>query len=203
MGMTGSEPSSRIERGAGRQGRSVIRRVLRNPFREAWRAFQYVDGAYLRGHPELELFPTDQLRRQAVRRAVSRFLWRRAFWWAVIKTFAFAVLLGLVLITMTIAVRTLYPFAIGRVLPWSVIPMALVMVAAVFFANRGLSRCMPDLLREELLRCGVPICTSCGYPLADLPGPACPECGTPFNERVREILGRDADSSNEAAADDA
>ena len=78
----------------------AIRHALSHPFRQAWRAFQYVDGAYLRGHPELELFPTEQQRRRALRRVVSKFLWRRAFWWAAAKTMALAVSLTLLVFAL-------------------------------------------------------------------------------------------------------
>ncbi|MHC5113944.1 MAG: hypothetical protein ACYTGP_05895 [Planctomycetota bacterium] len=166
-----------------------MRSVLRHPLRQARRAFQYVDGAYLRGHPELELFPTPQLRRRGVRRAVGRFVWRRAFWWVIAKSIVFAVLLGLLAFALIAAVRTVYPFDPRAMLPWAVIPIVLVMIVAVAVANRWMRRSMPELLRRELLDCGVPVCTACGYPLSDLPGPNCPECGAPFEERVRQILG--------------
>jgi hypothetical protein len=183
------------------QSERAFRSALRHPLRQAWRAFQYVDGAYLRGHPELGLFPTPQQRRRAVGRAVSKFLWRRAFWWVVAKSGVFAVLLGLLTFALIAAVRTLYPFPLRAMLPWAVIPMALVIIVAVVFANRWLRRSMPGLLRHELLDCGVPICIACGYPLFDLRGPSCPECGTPFEERARQILALDDTPSRMEAAD--
>lgn len=173
----------------------AIRRALSHPFRQAWRAFEYVDGAYLRGHPELELFPTEQQRRRALRRVVSRFLWRPAFWWAVAKTTAFAVLLAFVVFAFITSLRRWYSYPISAALPWAVVPVVLVIGIAVFFGNRRLRRCVPELLRQELLDCGVPICVACGYPLFGLPGPNCPECGTPFNEQARQILEVDADPS--------
>jgi hypothetical protein len=181
-----------------------IRHALSHPFRQAWRAFQYVDGAYLRGHPELELFPTERQRRRALGRVVSKFLWRPAFWWAVAKTMAFAVLLALSVFALITSLRRWYSFPIGAALPWAVVPVVLVIGIAVFFGNRWLRRCVPELLRHELLDCGVPICIACGYPLFRLPGPNCPECGTPFNEQARQILEVDAGPARaEAAGDDA
>jgi len=183
------------------QGEREIRRVLLHPFQQAWRAFKYVDGAYLRGHPELELFPTEQQRRRAIRRVVSKFLWRREFWWAVAKTMALAVLLILLIAALAAAIRTWYPFRLGTALPWTLVPLGLTIVMSVFFANRWLGRSMPGLLRCELLDCGVPICVACGYPLFELPGPACPECGTTFDERVRQILALDVAPSKREAVD--
>ncbi len=190
-------PPSSNEHSKDVQREPVFRSFLRHPLRQTWRAFQYVDGAYLRGHPELELFPTRKQRRRAIRRAVSRFLWHRAFWWVIVKSIVFAVLLGLVTFILIAAVQSWYPFSFRAVLPWTTIPLALVIIVVVIFANRWLSRCMPELLRRELLDCGVPICTTCGYPLFDLPGPACPECGTDFDERVRQILALDVPQSSE------
>jgi hypothetical protein len=192
---------SQKKHGKDLQGERVIRRVLRYPFRQAWRAFQYVDGAYLRGHPELELFPTEQQRRRAIRRAVSKFLWGRAFWWAMTKTMVLAASLVLLFAALGAALRTWYPFSPRAVLPWTPVALGLLIVISVFLGNRWLSRSMPRLLRCELLDCGVPICVACGYPLFELPGPACPECGTPFDERVRQILALDVAPSRRGAAD--
>ena len=185
-------PSRQGEDAKGTRCRSGLLCKLSYPFRQAWRAVQYVDGAYLRGHPELELFPTVQQRRRATRRVVSRFVWRRAFWFAVARTMVFAVLLGLIALALLAALRTWYPFPIRPLLPWAVVPMLLVVIIAVSYANRWMSRCVPELLRHELLDHGVPICVACGYPLFELPGPKCPECGTPFDKRAREILDIDS-----------
>lgn|GEM_PF-1998303 len=185
-------PSQQGEGAKGARCRSGTLCMLGYPFRQGWRAVQYVDGAYLRGHPELELFPTVQQRRRAIRRVVSRFMWRRAFWSAVAKTMVFALLLGLIALALLAALRTWYPLPIRSLLPWAAVPMVLVVIIAVFYANRWMTRCVPELLRHELLDCGVPICVACGYPLFELPGPKCPECGTPFDERTREILGIDS-----------
>ncbi len=173
--------------------------VLRYPLGQAWRAFRYVDGAYLRGHPELELFPTVEDRRRAQRRVVSRFVWRRAFWSAVAKTAALAILLGLSVFALGAAFLRLYPVPIRVVLPWAVVPLVLVIVIAVFLANRWLGRHIPGLLRHELLDCGVPVCLPCGYPLFGLSGPNCPECGSPFDERAQRILNAAVDPQSAGA----
>jgi hypothetical protein len=54
-----------------------------------------------------------------------------------------------------------------------------------------LRRRISQLLRYELLDCGVPTCVQCGYHLIGLPGPECPECGRPFDAQVRRILETD------------
>lgn len=192
--MAGDDSSSTHKAGRIKdaRGRPAILRVLSYPFRQAWGAFQYIDGAYLRGHPELELFSTARDRRRAVRRVVARFLWRRAFWSTVGKAVVLAILLALLALAVLAALRTWHPLPIRDLLPWAVAPLAIVIGIAVFFANRGMSRHVPELLRRELLDCGVPICVACGYPLFGLPGPNCPECGSPFDAEVRRILDSDA-----------
>lgn len=47
-----------------------------------------------------------------------------------------------------------------------------------------------EVLRETLLGRSVPICLKCGYLLRGLPlaSERCPECGRPFDDRVRHIL---------------
>ena len=45
----------------------------------------------------------------------------------------------------------------------------------------------PQLLREARLESGVAVCIACGYDLRRLPARRCPECGRPFDGRVREI----------------
>lgn len=173
----------------------TVLRVLSYPFRQAWRAFRYVDGAYMRGHAELGLFPTVQQRRRAVRRAVSKFIWRRAFWLTLGKTTALAILLALAVLALLAALSSWYPVPIRTALPWAAVPLLMVIAIAVFYANRWMSRYIPELLRHELLDCGVPICLGCGYPLFGLSGPNCPECGSPFDEKVRQILDTGARSS--------
>jgi hypothetical protein len=179
-------------------GKSGPLHKLGYPFRQVWRGFQYVDGAYLRGHPELELFPTEEQRRHALRSVVHRFVWRRAFWWAAAKAAVFAVLLVLLGSALLSALRTRYPLPTRTIVSWAAVPCVLVIGVTTFFANRWLSRSIPKLLRHELLDCGVPICVACGYPLLGLSGPNCPECGSPFDERVRQILEAhgEADTGN-------
>jgi hypothetical protein len=181
------------------RGGPAILRGLSYRFRQASRAFQFVDGAYLRGHPELELFRTAQDRRRAVRRVVAKFLWGRAFWSTVSKACVFAALLALLALAVLTVLRTWYPLPIRDLLSRAIVPLATVMAVAVFFANRWTSRHVPELFRREPLDCGVPICVACGYPPFGLPGPNCPECGAPFDATVRRILDGDAARADEQA----
>ena len=166
-------------------------RALSYPFRQTWRAILYVDSAWARGHPELELFPTASDRRKALRRAMSKIMLRRPFWVAIAKTVALVVLLGLLAITVFGTIQPLSRLTSREALIWFVPPLMVVLIAAgAYFGNVWMKRYVPELLRHELLDCGVPICVPCGYPLIGLPGPNCPECGRPFDEQVRRILSQ-------------
>ena len=48
-----------------------------------------------------------------------------------------------------------------------------------------------ERLREELRRIGIPVCLACGYRLRGLQPQSgrCPECGSSFDARTRELLG--------------
>ncbi|MCK4872908.1 MAG: hypothetical protein KAS72_09305 [Phycisphaerales bacterium] len=170
-------------------GKPGLLRALSYPFRQTWRAILYVDSAWARGHPELELFPTARDRRNALRRAMSKIMLRRPFWVAVAKTVALVVLLGLLATTVFGAIQPQFRLPSRAELIWFVPPLLVVLViAGAFFGNVWMKRYVPELLRHELLDCGVPICVPCGYPLIGAPGPNCPECGRPFDEQVQRIL---------------
>ena len=117
---------------------------------------------------------------------------RRPFWVAVAKTVALVVLLGLLATTVFGAIQPQFRLLSRAELIWFVPPLLVVLViAGAFFGNVWMKRYVPELLRHELLDCGVPICVPCGYPLIGLPGPHCPECGRPFDQQVQRILGLD------------
>ncbi len=121
-----------------------------------------------------------------MRRAARRLIGRPAHLVAVI------VAVGLSL-TLTLALRKVvgsFGLPIGQ-LTRDVILAVPVMIVCTVFALWLLNRHIGKLLRFELLDCGVPICVQCGYPLIGLPGPDCPECGRPFDARVRRILETD------------
>jgi hypothetical protein len=166
-----------------------------NPLRQAgryiWRGLLYVDGAYLRDHPELELFPDGARRRASLRRVALRsgLSWR--FW-------AAAMIAGLGLVPVWYGLTDLVQRASGltqRAVFWACGVPAL--VVAGMLGNWWLRRGVPRLLRQELLDAGVPVCMGCGYSLRASPGPRCPECGRPFDDRVRIII-----AASEIAVDD-
>jgi len=191
-------PSRQDEDAKGARCRSGLLGKLSYPFRQVWRAFLYVDSAWARGHPELELFPTAKDRRKALRRAMSKIMLRQPFWVMLAKTSALLVLLVMLAIIVFGVIQPQFRPPNRAELIWFVPPLAVMLVAAGgFFGNKWMKCYVPELLRHELLDCGVPICVACGYPLFELPGPKCPECGTPFDKRVREILDIDSASAKQ------
>ena len=191
-----TEKESPTHQEAGRlkdvRGKPVLLRALSYPFRQTWRAILYLDSAWARGHPELELFPIARDRRKALRRAMSKIMLRRPFWVMLAKTSALLVLLVMLAIIVFGAIQPQFRPPNRAELIWFVPPLMVVLVAAGgFFGNKWMKRYVPELLRHELLDCGVPICVPCGYPLIGLPGPHYPECGRPFDEQVQLILDLD------------
>lgn len=158
-----------------------------------WRGLLYIDGAYLRHHPELELFPDNARRRASLRRVALRtgLSWR--FWIA-------AIVAGLGMVPvwygLTSSVQRVSGMDQGTVF-WAC-GAALIGVAALL-GNGWLRRGVPRMLRHELLDAGVPVCIDCGYALQASPGPKCPECGRSFDRRVREILAGSEIVSNSTA----
>ncbi len=174
------QPTDQPKRG------SILLRVLRYPFRQVWYAYRNPHGGYLGNHPELELFPTDEQRRLALRHTASKIIGKRPFfigWGAAAGT----------CLVITLVLRK---FVGGLGLPISqtminLILMFPVMIPCALFGVWLMSWHVPKLLRNELLDCGVPICVPCGYALIGAPGLNCPECGRPFDEQVQRILGLD------------
>ncbi len=170
--------------------RAIAWRVLTYPFRLASYCLSNPSSCYLKGHAELDLFPTDEQRQIALRRTATRVMFKRPHFIAA----------GAAIVTSLVTTLALRDLVGNWGLPISqtminLILMFPVIIPCALFGVWLLSRYVPKLLRHELLDCGVPICVPCGYPLIGLPGPNCPECGRPFDEKVREILDTDADPS--------
>ena len=122
---------------------------------------------YVRFFPELELFPTDKLRRRAFRKAVGC---------ACVSPYALAIVIG----GCIIAIRACE--FLERVLslePMIVVALVMLLVGALgsysivlVSANR-----VKQILRTELKDCGINVCLKCGYQLRDDFSDVCPECG--------------------------
>lgn len=167
--------------------RSTLCRAISEPFRHVWYACRNPRGGYLGGHPELELFPTDEQRRLALRRTASKIIGKRPFF------IAASAAAGISLVT-TLALRK-FVANLGLPISQTMINLMLmlpVMIPCALFGAWLLSRHVPKLLRYELLDCGVPICVPCGYALIGASGPNCPECGRPFDERCSGFLASTA-----------
>ena len=165
--------------------RSFFLRILSSLFRRAWYSFRNPRGGYLEGHPELELFSTDEQRRLAQRYAASKIIFKLPFFIAA----GAAVVLSLVtnLLLRWLVASLGLQINISQTLVNLIIALP-VTIFCILVALWLLSRHVSKHLRHELLGCGVPICISCGYALIGAPGPNCPECGRPFDEQVQRIL---------------
>jgi hypothetical protein len=134
-------------------------------------------------YPELELFPSEELGRKAMRRAVFKLVGRPAHLATAAAMAVLAVMLTLVLrhvvggLGLPIGQRT-------RDLILAVPVIVVCCTLGVWMLKRRISK----HLRSELLDCGVPTCARCGYHLVGLPGPECPECGRPFDADVRRTI---------------
>ena len=141
-----------------------------------------LDSRCLRGHIELDLFPDDASRLDALRRVGNRAYRSRRFWGMVVRS---AGIIG----------------GASALFAWFLHGYGIVDFAAAYWlcgcttaimfgvaGDCGTRRCVLPLLREELLARQIPICVPCGYPLQGLPGPNCPECGRPFDQKVLDVL---------------
>ena len=69
--------------------------------------------------------------------------------------------------------------------PWAVWSITALMLAGLLTWGLWLTRGrIRRRLRELLILEGFPICGPCGYDLRGLTEPRCPECGTPFDEKL-------------------
>jgi hypothetical protein len=125
--------------------------------------------------PELHRFQSDEERKVAMRQANSMV-------WGSPRPWLWLFLLVITAVGLIFARWQLeeeYP-----VVEW------ICLAATSFFAGTWIWFCRSELrhlLREQLVDKGVAICLRCGYDLRGQVDPRCPECGTPFDER---LLGR-------------
>ena len=142
----------------------------------------------LAGLDELDRFPTEEARRQALDRYARRLEgFGNPRWW-----FGFLLVTGGTLVVVNVTVRAL-PILLP--LPRTVVTVvvgtlgiAVFLVLLRWFHRVGAARA----LRVELLQVGVPVCRRCGYLLEGLPADSrqCPECGRELGEEALEILRR-------------
>lgn len=139
----------------------------------------------LRGLPELDYFDTAEARQKAIEEIGTEAgnPTSGQFWLGILLVAGGA--LASRWLAGWLLTFVLWPRLIEEVLH-TIGMLAGFLVVLRWLHRQGTSR---DL-RGKLLQCGVPICVSCGYLLRGL-GPAtgrCPECGTEFSPRVRELL---------------
>ena len=138
----------------------------------------------LAGLEELDHFPSDEDRQRAIGAIESGFGGGGMALGIFLTAGSFtgtAVLVRFLLTTLPVGV----PPLLGDLLVFGLAG------GAFYAALRGLHRRgVRRALRQQLIECGVPVCSPCGYPLRGLP-PAtsvCPECGRALEARVRLLL---------------
>lgn len=155
--------------------------------------------------PELDLFPSEEMRQVAferIARQAGSGLRGIAAGIAICAGAAAAVVFGLRWLI------PLLPFSAGMNRWLAALAPGIGGIATFLLVVRHLHRHgFRDALRRELLDQGVPICRPCGYLLRGLPAESqrCPECGRPIEDRIRAILdaetrGGCSDSTTEPRA---
>lgn len=144
---------------------------------------------FSRSFPELRLFTSAADRERAYRYAAQG-----------CNTWRFVIIaIGLVplMIVLIVSVRFLLTGRVPHlVVDWAVPAMSGALVCAAWINSTR--RHVQRRLREALCEAGIPVCIRCGYQLAGLSAPRCPECGADFDAR---LIGGEpgGDSSNRLA----
>jgi len=127
--------------------------------------------------PELSLFSSDDERKQALRQA-------RLATTPVRGTLASALLSAIGGGLLVWAIFIVFPAL--PVPPWlggAVIGGVTGATISLFWARAARPR-LRRSLREQLVDKGVPVCLECGYDLRGQLDARCPECSTPFDEKL-------------------
>jgi predicted RNA-binding Zn-ribbon protein involved in translation (DUF1610 family) len=127
-------------------------------------------------YPELLLFPNDETRSTAMRRAEISPM-RSPFFWIV----SFA--LGSLMIVATLLILKEIRFVEWPLPPYiRTIPIgALVGGVVTYVVVRSTRHLVRRSLRLQLQEMSIPVCLHCGYDLRGQVDPRCPECGQPFD----------------------
>lgn len=116
--------------------------------------------------PELAQFPNHSQMRAAWRESQRRIFWRAT-------TIMYLSLLTGLFIFVKLYV---WPFRLLPTYAAAVVLGSMHGLAAVIGTVRMHKSIVEVTLREELIRCGIPVCIRCGYSLEGHKG-TCPECG--------------------------
>lgn len=162
--------------------RSVVRRVSRR-MEDATRA------PYVKGLPEWDMFPDEASRRVAIEE-IERGMMPRS-----IKDVLNFLLAVIIFLSAPAIIAYLITHYLLFTWPWRDHAFWIMTIAgytAVVYL--GLRRDMPKALREQLIKCGVPVCLKCGYDLRGLPPDRarCPECGRDLDQKVAELVRKAA-----------
>lgn len=126
-----------------------------------------------RFYPELSLLASDAECRDVASQAKRRL----AVHWLRLCAAVIGVCLGIYSLSNLLNLARFPPLAVEVMLN------LLGITAGMFFMHVLYIRPMRAQIRHVLNERGIPVCLRCGYSLADLPNPRCPECGQPFEAK--------------------
>jgi hypothetical protein len=132
-------------------------------------------------YPELLLFPTDDARKRAARRATKEIFLKSPRVW----------LAGIALVAVFEA--CFFLLLLSNVIPGSAKPFVIPFVMIAFSSVGGIWIIFPiskyrRFLRQRLSEEGIPIYIECSYDLTGNASGICPECGTPVPEEFKAVF---------------
>ena len=130
---------------------------------------------HLRGRPEMDLFPSDEAREEALR-AIHRDLYG---WRGVLSLTLNAVGVAVLFFLLVAVIKRVFP----SLVVWSgYFALGITIVVYLAFLFVALRRSSVRDLRHQLVERGVLVCIGCGYDLRGASHERCPECGRRASE---------------------
>ena len=151
-------------------------RLLRSTFKDRLRGFSLSRILY----PELDLFETPEGGDTALQKAMKARRLHPKYWLAS----ALPVAMAYPAVKMLMAMLSRYNVSRMPRLMFMLLFIVVFSWAIGYAINRTFRDPVRRALRNELAKKGVAICVECGYDLRGQREPRCPECGTPFDERL-------------------
>ncbi|MHC4993284.1 MAG: hypothetical protein ACYTGC_20130 [Planctomycetota bacterium] len=133
-----------------------------------------IDRLLLRRYPEIQLFPDEEARIEAQRRAGERLDQSNSYWFQLVGMAIVFLGVGALVWRVVPTINWLRP-ALGLLRVGILVVGTLGFILAIMLHWRAR---MIGLMRDQLNEMGLLVCRSCGYPMSAIHGDRCPECGT-------------------------